>query len=191
AITLNNHTIATFTAVFALYPALRILEGQGGPGDFGLAGLFAAFTACMELPAAAVAGALGAILFCEAAGRRLLFLVPPGLIVVAAFFAVNYIAVGQWRPAYSEFGGPWYEYEGSHWRRPLPGEVRPGIDWAWTQESRPTYWIHFFIGHHGWFALTPLWLLAVWGMTRVSTADVRAWVAEARAGPMNGESSGR
>src|SRR5205807_9092692 len=111
--------------LFALYPVLRILEGRGRSLDFALAGLFAAFTACMELPAAAFAVGLGGILLWLAPRRTLLCFVPAAIVPVAAFFLTNYIAVGQWRPAYSEFGGPWYEYEGSHWRRPNPGEVRP------------------------------------------------------------------
>jgi hypothetical protein len=78
-----------------------------------------------------------------------------------AFFATNYTAIGQLRPAYSEFGGPWYEYEGSYWRKPVPGQVRRGIDWAYTQESRGTYALNLLIGHHGLFSLTPLWLLAL------------------------------
>src|SRR4029077_13329012 len=38
-------------------------------------------------------------------------------------------------------------------------QVRRGIDWAYTQESRGTYAVNLLIGHHGWFSLTPLWLL--------------------------------
>jgi hypothetical protein len=55
--------------------------------------------------------------------------------------------------------------------------VRTGIDWAWTQESRATYALHVLFGHHGLFSLTPLWLLAVWGMARFSFAELRGWVS--------------
>lgn len=184
AITLNNHTVATFSLVFALYPALRILE-KGPEASwlwFVLAGLFAALTACLELPAASFAVALGAILLWVAPVRTLLFFVPAALIPVAAFFVTNYVAIGQWRPAYGEFGGPWYEFEGSHWRPPPPGEIRFGIDWAWTQESRDAYAFHVLFGHHGLFSLTPLWLLAVWGMARFSFAELGAWLSR-RADP--------
>jgi hypothetical protein len=186
-ITFNNHTLATFGVVFALYPALRILEsGPAAPWwSFALAGFFAAFTACLELPAASFAVALGAILFWVAPRRTLLAFLPAALIPVAAFFLTNYLAIGQWRPAYSEFrsgyerdpSASWYQYEGSHWRTPNPGEVRSGIDWAWTQESRPTYAWHLLFGHHGLFSLTPLWLLAVWGMARFSLAGLGVWLS--------------
>ena len=110
--------------------------------------------------------------------RTLLFFVPAALVPLAALAVTNYAATGQLKPAYAEFGGPWYEYEGSHWRRPLPGEVRTGIDWAHLKESRGEYVFHMLLGHHGVFSLSPVWLLAVAGMFwalarwRVAARDV-------------------
>ncbi len=78
--------------------------------------------------------------------------------------ATNYLALGELSPAYSKFGGVWYEYEGSHWRKPPPEMVKYGIDWAKMHESQGEYALHAFVGHHGIFSLTPIWLLAAAGM---------------------------
>ena len=89
-ITFNNHTVAAFGAVVALYAALRGLpptltlphprgEGREGgttghPGWFVLAGLAAGFTATCELPAAAFAAAVALLLLVRCAGAN------PGLV---------------------------------------------------------------------------------------------------------------
>jgi hypothetical protein len=161
--TLNNHTIGTFSALFALYPAVRIWsEGKAAPAYlFFLSGFFAAFTACCELPAAAFTAALGLTLLVRAPGRTLALFAPAAAIPVAAFLVTNYLAIGQLRPAYSEFGGPWYEYEGSHWSNP---QQKTGIDFASNVESRAMYAVHALVGHHGWFSLTPMWIFAAVGM---------------------------
>ena len=53
-VTLNNHTVAAVSVVFALYPTLRIvIDGSRRPLHFLLAGFFAAFVCTNELPAAA------------------------------------------------------------------------------------------------------------------------------------------
>ena len=99
-----------------------------------------------------------------------------------AFFLTNYLAISQWRPAYSEFGGPWYEYAGSHWSR--PGR---GIDWAGLRESRAEYIMHCLIGHHGIFSLSPIWILAFAGMVlvlvrRLGGDDDQRWIRRWLAG---------
>jgi hypothetical protein len=164
AVTLNNHTVAACTALFALYPALQIWSrGERRAGFFLAAGFFAALTATNELPAASFAVALLALLLLRAPGRILLLAVPAAALPVAAALATNYLAVGQLRPAYSEFGGPWYEYAGSHWKID-PGQVQHGIDWAFQSEGPAMYAFHVLIGHHGIFSLTPIFLLSAAGM---------------------------
>jgi hypothetical protein len=163
AVTLNNHLPAAYCALFALYPALLIWSGEDRrPAFYLLAGFFAALTACFDLTAASFAVFLFALLLWRTPGRTLTFFVPAAVLPVAAFFITNYLAVGLWRPAYSEFGGPWYDYAGSHWNPPL--DRRRGVDWAGQQEGLATYAINFLVGHHGVFSLSPIWLLAVIGM---------------------------
>ena len=82
------------------------------------------------------------VLFIKSPGRTLAFFVPAALVPVAAFFLTNYLALGTWRPAYGEFGGPWYEYEGSYWGDP---SRHHGIDWARLKESEAVYALHLLI----------------------------------------------
>src|SRR5262249_54202389 len=118
--------------------------------------------ACVELPALAFTALLFATLFLRAPLRTLLLFLPPALLLAVAFFYTNYLAIGQWLPAYGEFGGPWYEFDGSIWKL-YPGEARLGIEWASQKESRLVYAFHFLLGHHGVFSLTPVWILAILG----------------------------
>jgi hypothetical protein len=85
---------------------------------------------------------------------------------VAAFFLTNYLALGRFVPAYSEVGGPWYEYPGSYWLSQA-GKEKHGIDWAWQKESKADYAFHLLLGHHGLFSLSPIYLLSVAGMIAV------------------------
>jgi hypothetical protein len=164
--TLNNHTTATFTALFALYPVVQIWSArvEGKPPRahlFLLAGFFAAFTACTELPATAYAAALFGLLLLWAPGRTVAYFVPAAVVPVAFFFLTNYLALGQFEIAYGKTDTSWYQYEGSHWSNP---ELKTGIDFARFVESRPTYAFHFLLGHHGLFSLTPIWAFALAGM---------------------------
>ncbi len=163
AATLNNHNVAAWSAMFALYPALRVWSEEEAPAWlFAVAGFFAAFTAANELPATAFAAALFVLLLWRSPARTLTLFVPAALIPAAAFFGTNYAALGEWLPAYEKFGGPWYDYVGSYWRRLQ--ENPTGIDAAGVKESRAVYAFHLLLGHHGVFALTPIFLLALAGM---------------------------
>jgi hypothetical protein len=161
SVTLNNHTVAAWAAMIALYAAMRIWSAGSGGAPFylyPLAGFFAAFTACNELPAAAFAVALFLMLLWESPRRTLAGFLPASLLPVVAFFLTNYLAIGELNPAYEKFGGPWYDYEGSYWRS------AKGIDTAGMQESRGVYAFHLLLGHHGAFSLTPIFLLSLVGM---------------------------
>jgi hypothetical protein len=170
-IVLNNHTVAAWSALFALYPALRIWTSFGDPEAragrspwlFILAGFFAGFTTCNELPAASFTALLGLLLLLRAPGRTLAFFVPAAAVPVAALLFTNYLAIGEVIPAYSKLLSDWYQYEGSYWRLDST-QVRRGIDWAWQKEGKADYAFHLLVGHHGLFSLAPIYLLAVVGM---------------------------
>lgn len=176
--TLNNHSPATYCVVFALYPLLRKWPAGGSetPRELGASGFFAGLTACLDLPAAALTAAVFVPLLYTRPLRTLVCFVPPMVVPVLAFLVCNYAAIGQLKPAYSEFGGPWYEYAGSHWhklKKAEAGEFVPGIDFA--QEPKPVYAFHLLLGHHGWFSLTPAFLLSAGGLaawTWMSRGDV-------------------
>ncbi len=165
--TLNNHSPAAYCVLFALYPLLWRGAGARGetPAELTASGFFAGLTACLDLPAAALTAALLLPLVYSRPVRTLVWFVPPLLVPVAAFLACNYAAIGQLKPAYSEFGGPWYEYAGSHWfklKDAQDGRFVPGIDFA--QEPKHVYAFHLLLGHHGWFSLTPAFLLSLGGL---------------------------
>jgi hypothetical protein len=211
ATTLNNHTVAACSALFALYPAMRIwsakvsrgsrneelpvgqasrLSSTGGtpapprgqegepalptrsailnpqssnpsPPIYAASGFFAGFTACCELPAASFASALFLAMLWRSPKRALVYFLPAAAVPILFFLATNYLAVGSVVPVYSELGGPWYQYEGSHWIE-VPGQVKQGIDFQ--HEDKLVYAFHLLLGHHGLFSLTPIFLLSLAGI---------------------------
>ena len=163
-ITLNNHTVASCSVIVAVYALVRILSASRAHwGWFVVAGFFAGFTAVNELPAAAFALGLGLILLARFPKPTLLAFAPAVLVPVAALLVLNYSELGEISLGYSKFGGPWYEYEGSHWRN-LPDQSKRGIDWAKNKEGKGAYAFNVLLGHHGWFSLTPTYLLTLLGM---------------------------
>lgn len=180
-ITMNNHTLAAFSALAAVYLAARIWDGAGrglGEWRFAGAGFLSSFTVTNELPAAIFAAGLGLLLLWRWPRSTLLWFVPAACIPAAAFLFTNHMAIGEWTPAYDKFGTEWYEYEGSHWKRD-PAKPKSGIDWAGDKETRLTYAANVLIGHHGLFSLTPFLLLAVAGMLQGSLLAMR-WLTARR-----------
>jgi hypothetical protein len=162
-VSLNNHTVAAAAVTVAVYAVVRAREG-GGAGWFVLAGLASAFAACNDLPSLALVGALGAYLLWLAPARALVCFVPAVLVLGAIEVGLDYAQTGEVVPVYTKFGGPWYEYQGSHWRVP-EGTTKRGIDFARRNgETRAEYAFHLLLGHHGWFSLMPIMLLALPGM---------------------------
>ncbi|HEY2838545.1 MAG TPA: hypothetical protein VGJ26_05325, partial [Pirellulales bacterium] len=160
--TFNNHTVAAYTALFAVAP---ILCGRLSPAGFAVSGLFAGLTAAFELPATAFAVALGVVALTINWRRALLWFAPAALLPIVGQLALNYAEFGDWKPAYEKLDSEWYRYEGSHWN--AQGAARRGIDYAGDRESRPTYAFHLLVGHHGLFSLTPIWLLLLAGYDRI------------------------
>ncbi|QGJ72083.1 Hypothetical protein PBC10988_37980 [Planctomycetales bacterium 10988] len=167
AIVLNNHLPAAVCATFAIVAALKIFyDGERKLWLFFTAGFFAAFVVANELPGLAFFGLLGLLLLIKAPIQTLIAGVPGALLVIAAFFATNYIAHESWRPPYAHRneGDDWYSYtyekngrtHESYW------DNRVGIDRG--EESPAMYAFHVILGHHGIFSLTPVWVLSFLGM---------------------------
>ncbi|HKB02921.1 MAG TPA: hypothetical protein VKD90_11920 [Gemmataceae bacterium] len=209
ATTLNNHVPAACCVMYAVYalfawtkagnrlpsdvrnsewyPQTGVDAGPeednpGSPMRLFVVGLFAGLAVCMDLPAAAFAGAVALVILAKSP-RGLVLYIPGLLLPIAAQAAVNYQAVGTWEPVYAKFGGPWYEYEGSHWAKPKlweegkePKPEHPGIDFA--DEPKEEYALHFLVGHHGLFSLTPVWLLSLAGLalTPAGVRGVAVWL---------------
>ena len=157
---LNNHSPAAICVMLAIYPLLRILsDGDHGRRFFVLSGFFSAATLTLELPAALLVVALGALLLKANPKRTLTLFVPAALIPVIAFVALNCVVTGSLSPFYSSYGSDkyLYEHEGipSYWSNPQ------GLDR--NLDSPLMYFVHCTIGHHGMLSLTPVWLLTLLG----------------------------
>ena len=174
--TLNNHTVAAFSAFFALYQFLRIWDEWELSGwRFAGVGFFAAFAAVNELPAASFLALVAGLLVWRFPKQTLLCLVPAALIPIAAFLAAQYAALGELRLAYEEFGKETYLYEGSLWKTPLELDAL-NVPWLDPQEaarrgligeSRRTYLFHMTLGHHGFWSLTPIFLFSLPGLIQL------------------------
>ncbi len=177
AVVLNNHTVAAVAVTAAVAAALRAraLSGaslQAGPWWwFALAGFFAGFAACMDLPATAFAVGLGGLLLLQAPRKTMTAFLPAAAVPVAGLFVTNYLALGRLSLAYSEFGGPWYNYAGSVWLHPS------GIDSAGDFETKWDYALHTLVGHHGLFSLTPIFVLSLVGIV-IAFMRFRARIAD-------------
>jgi hypothetical protein len=166
-VTFNNHTIATFLTLLAVASAAHVLSYRDTPAGWGwyaLTGLLAGLTACTEFPAAALAAGLFLVLAIRHPARAFLAYLPAVLVPVAVLLAGNWSELGRLLPAYTEFGGPWYTYEGSIWQV-IPGHIKRSIDFApWRGETKAGYTLHLLAGHHGWFSLYPINFLGLAGM---------------------------
>ncbi len=172
--TLNNHVFAAFFGAFALHATIEIwYGGRRAWYWFGIAGFCSAFAATNELPAALLTAAVLAALIYIAPTQALLYGVPTAAVPIIAFFVTNYIATGSLSPSYAGFGvkgGP-YDYPGSYWQNPQ------GIDAL--NESWWFYEANILVGHHGFFLLTPLFVVGMVGLVRhlQPRPDTRALLA--------------
>lgn len=164
-ITLNNHNIAAASVMFAVYPLLRIsIDGRRQWWLFVLAGFWGAFAACNELPAAAFGVVLFVLLIRAAPAATIKYFIPAALLPLVAFLLTTRASTGDWLPVYSKFGTEAYRYivDGvpSYWIHPS------GLDRS--LEPPLTYLFHCTLGHHGIFALSPVFLLtaASWLLVR-------------------------
>ena len=175
--TLNNHTVAAFSAFFALYLFVRIWdEGKVEGWRFLLLGLLAGFTSTCELPALAFLALLGLALAARFPGKTAAWFAPAAIAPIVALMACQYAAFGAFKLAYEEFGSDAYMFEGSLWQTPLeldalnlpwtdPAEaVRRGI----VGESYATYLFHMTFGHHGFWSLSPIFLVAAIGLVALA-----------------------
>ena len=157
--TLNNHTVAAYSAFFALYATIKIFDDEApSRRTYMAAGFWASFCACNELPAALFGALLFACVFVRSPGRTLAYFVPMAAIPVIAFLATQYAAMGQFTPAYEDFGTAAYEYQGSVWQTPLEFDYLNKVP-----ETKGVYLLHMLIGHHGVFSLTPILVFSIIG----------------------------
>jgi hypothetical protein len=158
--TLNNHTVAAWSAFFAAYAVVRIVsDGERRLRYFAFAGFFAAFCAANEIPSALLGALVFLALLVRFPKQTLLGFVPAAAIPLVAFFATEMLAFGQLTPVYEEFGTKSYKYELSYWATPLEFDYYNDVP-----EPKGVYLLHMTVGHHGIWSLSPIFLLAVWGL---------------------------
>ncbi len=173
-VTFSNHVPATCCVMFGVWTLLR--RGATGSAAEGFcAGLMLGFAAAFELPALAVGGAVFGVLALARPAVAVAGFAPGLVLPVAALLACNHQALGTLWPAYSEFGGPWYEYAGSEWAkiRATADPTGKGLDYA--REPKDTYAFHLSFGHHGFFSLTPAWLVAAGGLGVLERGAPAQW----------------
>jgi len=157
---LNNHTVAAMSAIFAVYHCLRIhLDQDRRWWRFVLAGLFAGWMACNELPAVALALGLMVWLVYLSPRDVVRLALPAMLVPVAAHLFTQYIAVGTVIPTYAQ--AAWYEFAGSYWLNPKRTDL--------ADEHKLVYAFNLLIGHTGILSMTPVLLLGWLGMVRTAT----------------------
>jgi len=168
-VTLNNHLPAIFCIIIAVYAGVRIwFDGDTRKRWFVLAGFFAAFAFASELPSALFFAFIGLALLVKFPRQTLLAGTPAALLVMAAFFATNYIAHETLRPAYSV--KEWYFFENYEYTTKDNKIVRFSSYWINPQgpdvgePNRTDYTFHTIAGHHGILSLTPVWIIAIFGV---------------------------
>jgi hypothetical protein len=167
-ITLNNHVSAACTVMFAMHAGLRIwYNGRREWYWFALAGLFAGFTMNLEVPAVLFGVVLFVILLLKDARKTLAFGLPAALLMVIPALVLNYTVTGSIKPLplrFNENPGPYF-YPGSYWH---PNEFYPGPQGGMDALDEPKwfYLFNFLFGHHGFFLLTPLFLISLLGIWR-------------------------
>jgi hypothetical protein len=160
AVTITNHLPAAACAAVLLDALVRIwFDGDRRTWTFIVAGFFSAMLAANEVPAGLLSALATLVVLCVAPKKTLIAYVPPAVLVTAAFFGTNWIAVHDLKPAQVHRGDSgsdnWYNYSGSYWN------AKQGIDVG--ENSPAVYALHVLVGHHGVFSLTPIWLLFLFG----------------------------
>jgi hypothetical protein len=154
---LNNHTQAAISAFIALYCLMRIhYDGRRQWYYFALCGLFTAWTVASEMVALVFALLVLGWLLRTHPRPTLKYFLPVTAVLGAAYLYTTWIATGSLIPYYVRFDSEYYRYPGSYWSNPR------GIDAA--QEPKWFYAFNLLLGHHGIFSLTPIFLLAFYGM---------------------------
>ena len=100
-VSLNNHLPAAFSVMVALYCLFQIERGEGTGRHFVWAGLMSAFAAANELPALSFLALASIGCFWKSPAKFLTAFLPGSMLVVAGFFGTNFLAHGEWRPAYT------------------------------------------------------------------------------------------
>ncbi|NLE58172.1 MAG: hypothetical protein GX616_07420 [Planctomycetes bacterium] len=171
AVPLNNHIVAAYCALFALHATMRVwYDGRREWYWFLIAGLFGGLCHGLELPATLLTLMILAALLWKAPWRALVICLPAMVIPIAASLYTTYLVTGSVEPIparFNEPGGPFF-YKGSYWHatKDNPYYVPSGVSIDFLHEPKQAYLSHLVVGHHGFFSLTPLFIISLIGIGR-------------------------
>lgn len=157
--TLNNHTMAAFALCGGLYFFFKIwIDKKETSIRYMSCGLFLGWMVCNELPSLIVLLTVFLAIFLRSLRGNRWFFALGAAIPITLLLVTNYLSVSMFMPVYEKFGSEWYNFPGSYWTHPV------GIDAL--KSGLLSYTFHMLIGHHGFFSLSPVFLLVLWGMQR-------------------------
>ncbi len=193
---LTNHVPAACSVTVAIYAAIRIwYDNAQSLIWYILAGTFGALAFICEIPALSVLAVVMGAMLIRSPKRMLIGAVLPVVIILGAYFHTTHMVTGKYKPIPSQFEDDpgIYRYPGSYWH---PNKYNPGgsrgIDALMTPEQaeedperakqdgiiieeKSVYIMHMLVGHHGFFLLTPVFLIALLGLfANLIRSDERA-----------------
>jgi hypothetical protein len=154
---INNHSLAALLVLAALAGALSLARGNDSGWVWAGTGFCAALAVTLDFGAGVFAVALGVFLLARARRLRYVWFVLGAQLPILVHAHLTVRVTGSIRPFYGMSN--LYDYPGSYWRRPGNFDALDEPTWV--------YAFHALLGHHGLFAMTPLFLLAVPGLARL------------------------
>lgn len=152
---LNNHSVSALLILASFVGAIRLTEKTTDSiwVWFGV-GLTAAAAVTLDLGAAVFALGLGAFLLLRAPRAKYIFFILGAVIPTLIYLHLTHELVGGWSPIYGR--AELYDYPNSYWNHPREFDA--------LHEPWYVYAFHVLIGHHGLFAMTPLFVFAIPGV---------------------------
>lgn len=155
AATINNHSPAAALTLMTFYHAYRIRSKRSmETRDWLLSGFFGGFLATIDHPSLLFGLAVLFYLGFIDTKKTAVYFVPAAMVPIAAHFYINYMATGSLWPV--EMRREAFLYPGSYWLHPVANDA--------LDEPKWTYLFHLSLGHHGFFAMTPLFIFSLISM---------------------------
>lgn len=152
---INNHVPAAAALLGSFYLAFRIRAGdEDGWGYWAGSGFLAALAATLELWAGFFCISIFIYLAATRRHRAWTIFLPAALPPLALHFLLTWLSTDSLLPLYLRPG--LYLYPGSYWTSPT------GIDAL--HQPKHIYFFHLLLGHHGLFAMTPVFILGAWSI---------------------------
>jgi hypothetical protein len=152
ATTINNHVPAGLAVFVAFYYAFMLRQRLSERRQhYAYAGVAAGLAPTLDLSTLFISAAIGLYLLSFDWKHTLRVFAPAAVAPLLVHFGLTKLITGSWEPIYLR--PELYKYPGSYWNAPT------GIDAL--DEPRLTYLYNILIGHHGYFSITPVLLVAV------------------------------